>query len=50
MERMTLRLLRDWGGFKKGAVIKPKQEMTALLVERLIERGIVERYEKGEDN
>lgn len=49
MEKITLRLLKDWAGMKQGAVIYPRRELTPLAIQQLIKQGIVERYEKKED-
>jgi hypothetical protein len=48
MEIIALKLLKNWSSFKKGDIIYPKREITPLLIERLIKKGIVKRYEKGE--
>ena len=49
MEVSALRVLKNWSSFKKGDIIRPKQEITPLLIERLIKKGIVERYKEKED-
>jgi len=49
MEKVILRLLKDWNNFRKGSILKPKRELSALTIKQLINQGIVERYEEKEE-
>ena len=45
MERVFIRLLKNWGNFKKGDIITNKADwLSPLVVRRLIDKGIGEQY------